>query len=58
MHELAGLRARVLTVADDLHAIDEDIHDPGGESPWLIEGGKGTKPLAAHFQLRPDPLAH
>jgi len=23
----------------------------------LIEGGKGTKPLAAHFQLRPDPLA-
>jgi hypothetical protein len=23
----------------------------------LIEGGKGTKPLAAHFQLRPNPLA-
>ena len=23
----------------------------------LVEGGKGTKPLAAHFQLRPDPLA-
>ena len=29
----------------------------GDRVPWLIEGGKGTKPLAAHFQLRPDPLA-
>jgi hypothetical protein len=24
---------------------------------WLIEGGKGMKPMAVHFQLRPDPLA-
>ncbi|MDB5651749.1 MAG: hypothetical protein JWL62_3269 [Hyphomicrobiales bacterium] len=30
----------------------------GDRTPWLIEGGKGTKPLTAHFQLRPDPLAH
>jgi hypothetical protein len=30
----------------------------GDRTPWLVEGGKGTKPLAAHFQLRPDPLAH
>ena len=29
----------------------------GDRAPWLIEGGKGTRPLAAHFQLRPDPLA-
>lgn len=29
----------------------------GDRTPWLIEGGKGAKPLAAHFQLRPDPLA-
>jgi hypothetical protein len=29
----------------------------GDRTPWLIEGGKGTKPLAAHFQLRPNPLA-
>ena len=29
----------------------------GDRTPWLIEGGKGTKPLAAHFQIRPDPLA-
>ena len=29
----------------------------GDRTPWLIEGGKGTKPLATHFQLRPDPLA-
>ena len=29
----------------------------GDRAPWLIEGGKGTKPLAAHFQLRPNPLA-
>src|SRR5258708_509089 len=29
----------------------------GDRTPWMIEGGKGTKPLAAHFQLRPDPLA-
>ena len=29
----------------------------GDRTPWLIEGGKGSKSLAAHFQLRPDPLA-
>jgi hypothetical protein len=28
----------------------------GDRTPWLIEGGKGTKPLAAHFQVRPSPL--
>jgi hypothetical protein len=26
-------------------------------NPWHIEGGKGTYPQAAHFQLRPNPLA-
>ncbi len=30
----------------------------GDRTPWLMEGGKGTKPLVVHFQLRPDPLAH
>jgi hypothetical protein len=30
----------------------------GDRTPWLKEGGKGTRPLAVHFQLRPDPLAH
>jgi len=30
----------------------------GDRTPWLKEGGKGTKPLLVHFQLRPDPLAH
>jgi hypothetical protein len=30
----------------------------GDRTPWLAEGGKGTKPLAIHFQLRPNPLAH
>jgi hypothetical protein len=29
----------------------------GDRTPWLKEGGKGTRPLAVHFQLRPDPLA-
>ena len=29
----------------------------GDRTPWLMEGGKGNKPIAAHFQLRPDPLA-
>ncbi len=29
----------------------------GDRTPWLIEGGRGSRPLAAHFQLRPDPLA-
>ena len=29
----------------------------GDRTPWLIEGGKGSRPLAAHFQIRPDPLA-
>jgi len=30
----------------------------GDRAPWLMENGKGSKPLAVHFQLRPDPLAH
>jgi hypothetical protein len=30
----------------------------GDRTPWLKEGGKGSKPLVVHFQLRPDPLAH
>ena len=25
---------------------------------WQLEGGKGTRSKAVHFQLRPDPLAH
>jgi hypothetical protein len=29
----------------------------GDRTPWLGEGGKGQKPFAVHFQLRPDPLA-
>jgi hypothetical protein len=29
----------------------------GDRAPWLREGGKGSKPIAVHFQLRPDPLA-
>jgi hypothetical protein len=30
----------------------------GDRVPWLQEGGKGMKPMAVHFQIRPDPLAH
>jgi hypothetical protein len=26
-------------------------------APWLMEGGKGKKPIVVHFQLRPEPLA-
>ena len=26
--------------------------------PWHMEGGKGTRPLVVHIQMRPDPLAH
>jgi hypothetical protein len=29
----------------------------GDRAPWLKEGGLGSKPVAVHFQLRPDPLA-
>jgi hypothetical protein len=29
----------------------------GDRAPWLMEGGKGKRPVAVHFQLRPDPLA-
>jgi hypothetical protein len=29
----------------------------GDRTPWLMEGGKGAKPRAVHFQLRPHPLA-
>ncbi len=30
----------------------------GGRTPWLKEGGKGSKPIVVHFQVRPSPLAH
>lgn len=30
----------------------------GDRTPWLMEGGKGSKPLVVHFQMRPDSLAH
>lgn len=30
----------------------------GDRTPWLKEGGKGTRPLVVHMQMRPDPLAH
>jgi hypothetical protein len=29
----------------------------GDRATWLKEGGKGTVPIAFHFQFRPDPLA-
>jgi len=30
----------------------------GDRTPWHQEGGKGMTPMAVHFQMRPDPLAH
>ena len=30
----------------------------GGRAPWHSEGGKGTLPYVAQFQLRPHPLAN
>ncbi|HEY0746164.1 MAG TPA: carboxypeptidase-like regulatory domain-containing protein [Steroidobacteraceae bacterium] len=30
----------------------------GDRTPWHKEGGKGTKPLVVHFQVRPSPLAN
>jgi hypothetical protein len=30
----------------------------GDRTPWLMEGGKGSRPRAVHIQVRPDPLAH
>jgi hypothetical protein len=30
----------------------------GDRTPWLKEGGKGSKPRAVHIQVRPDPLAN
>jgi hypothetical protein len=29
----------------------------GDRAPWLNERGKGAKPMAVHFQIRPNPLA-
>jgi hypothetical protein len=29
----------------------------GDRTPWLMEGGKGSRPRVVHFQIRPDPLA-
>ncbi len=41
----AGWKGRGLWVGNEIR------------NPWHVEGGKGTPPTAAHFQLRPDPLA-
>lgn len=30
----------------------------GDRTPWLKEGGKGTKPLVVHFQMRSSPMDH
>jgi hypothetical protein len=30
----------------------------GDRTPWLMEGGKGSRPLVVHFQVRPHPLAN
>jgi hypothetical protein len=30
----------------------------GDRTPWMQEGGIGMTPMAVHFQIRPDPLAH
>jgi len=30
----------------------------GDRTPWLMEGGKGSKPRAVHIQVRPNPLAN
>ncbi len=30
----------------------------GDRTPWLKEGGRGSRPRAVHIQVRPDPLAH
>jgi hypothetical protein len=29
----------------------------GDRAPWMMETGKGTRPIAVHIQLRPSPLA-
>jgi len=29
----------------------------GDRTPWLMEGGKGSRPLAVQIQVRPNPLA-
>ncbi|GJD96377.1 carboxypeptidase regulatory-like domain-containing protein [Methylobacterium iners] len=29
----------------------------GDRTPWLMEGGRGSRPRAVHFQIRPDSLA-
>ena len=30
----------------------------GDRTPWLMEGGKGSRPRAVHIQVRPNPLAN
>jgi hypothetical protein len=30
----------------------------GDRTPWHKEGGKGSKPIVVHFQMRPNPLAN
>ena len=33
------------------------VDDERMRTPWLMEGGKGSRPRAVHIQMRPDPLA-
>ena len=61
--------ARPPFALERLHAFDGTAAHPslslmnanvpeGARTPWLEEGGKGTKPIVVHFQVRPTPLAH
>ena len=46
--------ARAKRVANALTALGVR---QGDRVPWMMEGGKGSKPRAVHIQIRPDPLA-
>ena len=34
------------------------VRTTGDRVPFHSEDGKGARPKVAHFQMRPDPLAH
>ena len=63
-HLPAQQAAEVAIDGDDIGGV---VRGPGGPeagvwviaetTPWLMEGGKGSKPRAVHIRVRPDPLA-
>jgi hypothetical protein len=55
---IAGRDNAEPSIRQSLHREGRGIWITSGDrTPWHKEGGKGSKPVVVHFQIRPSPLA-